>query len=107
MQRAGNGCLQFISDQAGQHILQVLVHDDAPFSSHLWTSGLPMFVDALQNRKAEGNHPFERWSPARLIANRSQHLVDATLEQIVLISEMSVKGRATNVRAIENLLHRN
>ena len=56
-------------------------------------------------RKAESDNPFEGAAGARLTLNRLQDLVNAALEQIVLVAEMRIERRPADICSIENLFH--
>jgi hypothetical protein len=83
----------------------MLVHDHAPFTLHARTGGTTMLIEVPQQRQAERDDVFGRTAGARPIVQRSQDLVDAALEQIVLVAIMGVERRAADIGAVEDLLH--
>ena len=64
-----------------------------------------MLVDERQERQAEREQAIQSGLRPRSAAGRVKHIMDATLEQIVLIAKVHVKRRLADVGTIEDLLH--
>ncbi len=95
-----------LGNQIREHVAQVIVHDDAPLARHLRAVGTTMLVNVFENRKAERENLFGSAARTAPTVNRAQHFVNAALEEIVLVAEMRVEGRPSDIGAIENLFHR-
>lgn len=65
-----------------------------------------MLADVFENWKTERDDLFEWAAGTGLFVHRPEHLVNAALEEFVFVSEVRVEGGSANVRAMEDLFHR-
>ena len=97
-----------VSDLFRHDLLKMLMNDNASARAHHGCARVPMLMDVFEDRKAETDEALE-WFSRRLRfrrrMNRSEHVMDAAGEQLVLVAKMHVESRAAYVGAIQNVLH--
>jgi len=82
------------------------MQDGSPSPADSVAPGVRMSIVVLENWKAEPENPSLPFSGRRseVLWERTQHLVYAADQQVILIAEMHVESRSADIRAIKNLL---
>src|SRR5216117_1398942 len=100
-------CPHFVLDELGDGVLKMLVHHASSPGAHRRSPGAAMRFDMLEDTKTEPEDAVRRLR--RQVAptgrrRRTQHVVNAAEEQLVLVAEVRVEGRPADVRAVQYLL---
>ena len=106
----GERRLQVVSHEVDDHPVKRLVeHADAPVADHR-PEDLPMSVGvreelATEGEKAFRGRPFLREGLTLDLLERRGHRLEPRQQQVFLVVEVGVEGRATDVGAVDDLLH--
>src|SRR6516164_6042783 len=97
-----------IGDLFRHDLLKMLMHDGASARAHHSCARVPVLINVFEDRKAEPDNALPWFSGRTRFhrrMNRSEHVMDAADEQLILVAKMHVEGRAAHIGAIQNLLH--
>jgi hypothetical protein len=83
------------------------MHRETSFARHRRAVGVAVCVDVLENWTAERRDLIENAAVPGPLVSRSKQVMDTAFEQLVLVAEMRVEGRSSDIGALENLLHCN
>ena len=86
--------------------LQALMDDDAAAVRHVGTAAGAMPVDMFKKGSTEIDDSFDAGLAAVMMPNQAYQFVDSAFEQFILVPEVRVERRSSNVCPIQNVLHR-
>ena len=98
--------LQGFGNPIAKNGLQVLMYDDAAAVRHVRAAAVAMPVDVLEKRPAEIDDSFGPGLAAVMMPNRVDQFVDSAFEQFILVPEVRVERRSSNVCPIQDVLDR-
>lgn len=83
---------------------QASVHHMTAFGGHGVMAIVAMALDVFEKWQAERGHPTRRADIASPLVDGPEHVVDAAVQQVVLVTEMLVERRPSDIRSSENFL---